>query len=65
MKVTWQEFYEPHHAEDYEDWHSLPPTVYTGEVIGTVRAWGETKLVVMLDSGQVREVIANRVTVAK
>ena len=61
MRVTWQEFYEPHHAEDYEDWHPLPPTVYSGEVINAVRAWGETRLVVMLDSGEVREVLANRV----
>jgi len=61
VKVAWEEFYEPHHAEDYEDWHPLPPTKYQGEVINAVRAWGETRLVVMLDSGQVREVKAERV----
>lgn len=61
MRVAWEEFYEPRHAEDYEDWHPLPPTKYAGEVINAIRAWGETRLVVMLDSGEVREVRAERV----
>lgn len=61
MRVAWEEYYEPHHAEDYENWHPLPPTKYVGEVINAVRAWGETRLIVMLDSGQVREVKAERV----
>jgi hypothetical protein len=65
MRVIWQEWYFPHHAEDYEDFHPLPPTTYAGEVIGTVRVWGETRLVVMLDSGDTREVAASKVKKAE
>lgn len=65
MRVQWEEFYEPHHAEDYENWHPLPPTKYVGEVITAIRSWGDTYLVVMLDSGEVREVLAKRVRQVK
>jgi hypothetical protein len=47
--------------EDMDNWSGgpLPLPKYEGEVIGTVRAWGTTMLVVMLDSGTVTEVRAN------
>lgn len=61
MRVMWEEFFEPHHPEDFEDWHPLPPIKYYGEVINAIRVWGETKLVVMLDEGTIREVNASRV----
>lgn len=61
MRVAWEEYYYPHHADDYEDWTPQPPTKYAGEVINAIRAFGETRLVVMLDSGEIREVQANRV----
>jgi hypothetical protein len=45
--------------EDMENWAGgpLPLPKYEGEVIGTVRSWGDTKLVVMLDSGRVTEIL--------
>ena len=56
MKVEWSEFYEPRHAEDFEDWQPMPPTKYTGEVINAVRTFGETKLVVMRNDGRVVQI---------
>jgi hypothetical protein len=47
--------------EDMESWGPISLPKYEGEVIGTVRAWGDTMLVVMLDSGSVMEVKASRV----
>lgn len=49
--------------EDMENWSGSPLSLpkYEGEVIGTVRAWGDTMLVVMLDTGQVMEVRAKYV----
>ena len=61
MRVAWEEFYEPHHPEDFEDWHPQPPEKYAGEVIGSYHAWGRTVLIVMLDGGSVREIEAERV----
>ena len=65
MRVKWIEYinmpeeYWEHVAEGGE---ALDLSVhYAGEVIGTVRAWGETRLVVMLDSGKVREIAARQV----
>ncbi len=46
--------------EDMEGLYGGPVLLpkYEGEVIGTVRSWGDTMLVVMLDSGRVVEVKA-------
>lgn len=59
MRVTWTEIFDNsnYDPEDYQVWSND----YTGEVIGTVRAWGTTRLVVMLNTGKVREVDADRV----
>jgi hypothetical protein len=70
MRVKWTEYvdmpeeYWERVAEGGEAWLDLSHH-YEGEVIGTVRAWGETRLVVMLDTGKVREVAASRVQAAK
>ena len=60
MRVKWVEY--PNIPEAYWDidfrpiaWH------FIGEVIGTVRSWGTTSLVVMLDEGRIREVNASQV----
>lgn len=52
-----EEFYERATAEDYK----MLVNRHEGNVIGCVRSWGETKLVVMLDSGKTREVKASSV----
>jgi len=39
----------------------LPHAKYSGEVINAIRAFGETRLVVMLDSGEVKEVEISKV----
>lgn len=59
MKVEWTECFDNgvYDADDYHVWSQT----YRGEVMGTVRSWGETLLVVMLDSGTVKEVRASRV----
>lgn len=59
MRVTWKEFFDNsnYDPEEYRVWCHT----YSGEVIGTVRSWGTTRLVVMLDGGKVKEVDADRV----
>ena len=52
-----EEFYERANIEDYR----MLRSDYEGEVVACVRAWGDTKFVVMLDSGRTREVEASRV----
>ena len=65
MRVKWTEYIDM--PEEYwervaEGGEALNLSVHhAGEVIGTVRSWGTTMLVVMLDSGKVREVAANMV----
>jgi hypothetical protein len=58
--VTWppESMVEP---EDYKPiaFH------YAGEIIGTVRAFGETRLVVALDSGELKEVPIQRVQIIR
>lgn len=61
MRVKWQEVHEPYHAEDFKDYVPTPPTKYAGEVIGVVRTWVQTMLVVMLDTGKVTEVAIEKV----
>jgi len=62
MRVKWTGKLTAY-EEDLEGWAGgpLPLPKYEGEVIGTVRAWGDTMLVVMLDNGQVTEVKASYV----
>lgn len=59
MRVTWKEYFDNsnYDPEDYRVWTET----YVGEVVGTVRSWGTTRLVVMLDTGKMREVNADRV----
>lgn len=59
MRVEWVEVHIPPNdvLESYcYDGAPFPATKYRGEVINAIRTWGETKLVVLLDSGGVREV---------
>ena len=60
-QVEWLEFYEPYHAEDYEDWQPTPPIRHVGNVIDCVRVWGDTMLVVACSDGKVRQVKIDRV----
>jgi hypothetical protein len=64
VKVKWTEFADiPDSFLDGEHHDfSLLRHDFQGEVIGTVREWGTTKLVVMLDEGSVRTVEIQRVT---
>lgn len=69
MRVAWFEIHIPPTdilESYYNDGMTLPPfprTDYRGEVIGTVRTWGETRLVVALDTKQVVEVALDKVKV--
>lgn len=56
MKVTWSKVIDvPESYWDYAE--KAPPIVnYVGELVGCVRAFGETRLVVVLDSGEFKEI---------
>ena len=66
MRVEWTEVHIPptdileNYLEDGLPWPAFPATTYRGEVINAIRTLGETRLVVMLDSGEIVEVKANR-----
>ena len=68
MRVQWSEFSDM--PEEYwervskNEPHLDPKFLrqdYVGEVISTVRSWGVTTFVVMLDSGTIREIAASKV----
>lgn len=60
MRVTWTEIFDSGNYDSVEDYHVWSED-YTGEVIGAVRSWGTTRLVVMLNTGRIREVDADLV----
>lgn len=65
MKVKWTEW--PNDPEWIMDMGDYRPTCwkFEGEIVGTVRSWGTTTFVVMLDDGKIREVPAKHVALIR
>lgn len=70
-RVEWVEIHIPptdileSYIVDGAEMPPFPSTRYRGEVLGVIRVWGETRLLVLLDSGGTREVNAKLAVTAE
>jgi len=60
VRVKWVEFPNIDYMDPPNGYHPVA-IKFEGEVMGTVRCWGTTTLLVMLDDGKMREIAASLV----